>query len=406
MEERVVNTILSRIRLRRRLPAHPDPHRIAHSGAARESVKLREATFSDFSGVLELKRRCGLPPDSLQNWERMWRRNPALRQVPSQRPMGWILESEGRPVGYHGNISLSYRYADRTLTAATGVGFAVDPAYRALSLSLVAAFYGQKAVDLYLTTTAIESVGKIARAFKSDPLPQADYETVLFWVLQPYHFTQAVVKKLRLSPALSRLGALAGSLLVGADKVCRRRWPRQNTTGFAFSEINPDQIGDEFQSLWMEKVNEAPRLLADRTPAVLRWHFDIPPDAGTARILCCHKDQSLVGYAAMISEQDPASGLRRSMVADLLVKQDDPEIVSALLGAAYEHAKRMGSHVLEVLGFPAGIRKVCAQWNSYRRSYPACPFYFRAADPALHKTLLNGGAWYATPFDGDTTLSF
>ncbi len=406
MEERIVNTILAKIRERRRVPTSLDARPHVRSRVVKEPVRVREALFSDYGNVLELKRRCGLPPDSFQNWERLWRCNPALRQVPFERPIGWVLEVEGRPVGYLGNISLCYHYGNRAMTAVTGAGLAVEPAYRALSLCLVAAFYRQTSVDLYLTTTAIEAVGKIARVFKSDPLPQAEYEAVLFWVLQPYHFTQAVMKKLGLSPRLSRMGATVASLLVGTDTILRRRWPRRGTTGFAVSEIGVDQIGDDFDGLWMEKLKEKPRLLADRSPSALRWHFEIPLDAGTARILCCYKNRDLLGYAAIVSDQDQASGLRRSMIADMLVKLDDSAIVSALLSAAYDHAKRAGSHVLEVLGFPPGIRQVCTQWNSYRRKYPACPFYYKAADPALHKTLSDGRAWYATPFDGDTTLWF
>ena len=57
--------------------------------------------------------------------------NPALGQMQFEPPMGWVLEAEGKAVGYLGNISLLYRYGDRTLTAVAGRGFAVDPAYRA-----------------------------------------------------------------------------------------------------------------------------------------------------------------------------------------------------------------------------------------------------------------------------------
>ena len=106
------------------------------------------------------------------------------------------------------------------------------------------------------------------------------------------------------------------------------------------------------------------------------------------------------------SDPEGMNGLRRSTIADMLAKEDDPAILRFLWAAAYDHAKYVGSHVLEVLGFPYSIREVCSQWNSYRRKYPACPFYYKAADPTLHKTFSDGRAWYATPFDGDTTLMF
>ena len=121
-------------------------------------------------------------------------------------------------------------------------------------------------------------------------------------------------------------------------------------------------------------------------------------------MLCCHKNRELVGYAVMRSDTDPQDGLRKSIIADTLVRQDDPEIVKALWAAAYQTAKLEGSHVLEVLGFPPSIRQACSEWKPYLRKYPACPYYYKATDPVLHKQLSDGAAWYATPFDGDATL--
>ncbi|MFZ0198227.1 MAG: hypothetical protein WAL05_03430, partial [Candidatus Sulfotelmatobacter sp.] len=150
-------------------------------------------------------------------------------------------------------------------------------------------------------------------------------------------------------------------------------------------------------------VNEDPRLFADRSPDALRWHFNFPGDQGSTRILCCWKDRELLGYAVL--RHDPQlNGTQKSLVADILTKHDDPEVLRALLIAAYDDARSAGSYILEVLGFPPKIRGVLLKWNPYLRKYPACPFYYKAADPVLHKALAVGTAWYATPFDGDTTL--
>ena len=405
IERKIVTAILGKIRKRRRTSVARESDVADRSLVALSAVKLREAQFSDFEAVAELKRRWNLSPDSVENWERLWRRNPALTNTSADRPIGWVLESDGRLVGYLGNISQTYYFGGKTLTAVTGSGFVVEPTYRAVSLSLIAAYYRQKYVDLFLTTTAIETVGKIARAFRSAPLPQQDYDTVLFWVLQPYPFAQALMKKLTLGPVLTYVGGLAAACAVEADKLLNRRWPRRSSAGLATSEINVNEIGDEFQRFWATKLTDGTRLLADRSPAALQWHFQIPGDKGTARVICCHEKGELVGYAVIRHEPpNQTSGLRRSIIADMLVAQDDPAIVSALWVAAYGSAKQAGSHVLEVLGFPDSIRRTCFQWNPYLRTFPTCPFYYKASDPALHKTLLDGMAWYASPFDGDTTL--
>ncbi len=400
IEKKVANAILTVIRARR----EPEADLPVHSAAATAPATLREAQLSDFRAVANLKRCWGLKPDSLENWERLWRDNPALG--PLSRPMGWVLEAEGRLVGYLGNISQLYRYGDHTLTSVASHGLVVEPAFRGATLSLVAAFYRQESVDLYLTTTAIETVGKIARLFKADPLPQADYGTVLFWVLQPQFFTKAVMKKLQLGPVVSRVGAVFVSFAIGADVILRRRRPKGRSTALTVTESVVNDIGDDFQHLWDQKVGEKPhRLLADRSPATLRWHFQIPGDPGNTSVLCCRRNGELVGYAVVRNEApDAATGLRKSILADMLAKQDDPDVMRALWRAAYDQSRRAGSHVLEVLGFPEKVRKVCLQSHPYERRYPASPFYYKASDHKIHQLFSDGLLWYASPFDGDTTL--
>jgi hypothetical protein len=404
IERRIIDAILTRIRVKQVAPSNELAGRQAVDSKAIPPAEIREAKFSDFEAVTELKRKWGLVPDPIKNWERLWIHNPALAGGGPERPIGWVLEADGRVVGYHGNILLLYRYSGRALTVAAGHGFVVEPLYRALSVSLSRAFHRQQSVDICLTTTAIEPVTKVARVFKSQPIPQPDYETVLFWVLRPYPFAREVVKRLKLKPALSALGTFPASLAAGADQLLHRRWPSRSSNRFAISEIKVSEIGDEFQDLWAAKLSEGPRLLADRSPETLRWHFEIPGDRGTTRVLRCHENGELLGYAVIRSGAGQEGGLRRSVIADMLVKQDDSAVVGALLVAAYTHAKRAGSHTLEVLGFPQNIRKVCSRGNPYLRKYPSCPFFYVATDPELQKILSQPESWYATPYDGDTTL--
>lgn len=406
IEKRIVSAILNTIRAPRDAPSAGKTDLPVPPAAAVAPARLREAFFSDFRGVAELKRRWGLFEDSIETWEHLWKQNPALAHMRSEPPIGWVLEAEGKIVGYLGNIALLCRYGDRVLTAVAGHGLAVDPPYRMLSLTLVAAFFRQKAVDLYLSTTAIEAVGRMARAFKCNPLPHVDYQTVLFWVLRPYPFAKSIMKMLGTNPRLARLGGVLAFLAISTDKLVRRRWPRKSSVDLAVTDISVREIGDSFQDLWQRKVNEEHRLLADRSAATLRWHFEIPGDRGATRVLCCSQNGELLGYAVIRDEApDERTGLRISSIADMLVKKDEAAVIKALLVAAYGHAKSAGSHVLEVLGFPNSIRDICNQWHPYARTLRECRYHYKAADPTLHKTLSNAAAWYASPFDGDTTLT-
>jgi hypothetical protein len=385
IQEKITASILSMIRTRRKSASAPQDDSRFQPASGLAPAKVREASFLDFNAVAALKTRWGLVADSFENWERLWRQNPALIDSKCDRPMGWVLEANGVVVGYLGNISLLCRYGDRMLNTATSHGLVVEPSYRAVGLSLISAFFRQKSVDLFVSTSAIESVGKIALAFKSSAVPQPEYDTVLFWVLQPRPFAQALMKKLQLKPMAAQAAGILASVAVGADKLLRQRWPRPSSRVLEMKEISVNEIGADFESLWLEKVDLASRVFTDRSSAALKWHYLIPGDRGVVRVLCCYQNGELAGYAVVRSDMDE-------------------EIVRALCVAAYKHAKSIESDILEIVGFPPAIRNVCAQWNPYRRKYPSCPFYFKAADPILHQALSSATAWYACPFDGDATL--
>ena len=395
----VVEKLLAVMRSRRVATADSIPQ-LGPTG----SVKLREVQFSDFAAVNDLKARTGLTADNLDNWHRLWRDNPALQASYHPLPMGWVLQAEGRIVGYLGNIALLYHYEGNTLISTVANALGVEPAYRASSLGLVASFYKQKGVDLFLNTTAIPAVGKIALALKAHVLPQPDYERVLFWVLKPYRFSQSVMKRLGIRPALAALGGVTGALALMGDDMLRMRRPHLGKSA-AISGIKISEIGGEFDDLWRRKISEPGRLLADRRADTLRWHFTIPRSVRQNQVLCCHGDGRLKGYVILRTERDCDTGLQTSKLADLLVEGDDETITAQLLVAAYKKAKSLGSDLFEVLGFPAFVRNICLGWRPYSRMFPQCPFYFRASDRSLHEKLSTAGPWYAGPYDGDTTLA-
>src|ERR1700722_673806 len=245
IENRLASTILTAIRTRRDVAPvrKTDPCAISTAPA-----KVREARFSDFEAAANLKVRWGMAADSIENWERLWRYNPALTHMGNERPIGWVLEADSRVIGYIGNIPRLYRYGNKTLTSVTGHGLVVEPAYRGIGVSLNAAYFRQKSVDLYISTGAIAPVEKIGRAFKSDGLADG-YQTASFWVLRPYPFAQAIMRKLSLAPTISYAGSILGSLAVVADKTLHRRRPRFSTT-LEMTEIRVCDIGDDFDDLW------------------------------------------------------------------------------------------------------------------------------------------------------------
>ena len=400
-QNKFVGAVLRRIRSRK--PAAAEAAAVPLD-PAQQAVKQRELQFSDWEAVSRLKGRWGLTADSLDNWHRFWRDNPAVLASPSPLSMGWVLETESGIVGYLGSIPLLYQYGDRRLTAAVATGFVVEPAYRGMGLRLLGAFYQQRNVDLFLNTTAIESVGRLTKGFRADPLPQQDYDTVLFWVLSARGFAKAVVKKLGINGGIGRTAGILGSLAVKTETIVSGRRLGRVKEGFRVTEHAVSEIGDSFEGLWQRQFAGKPRLMADRSPATLRWHFTIPGDRSQTKVFCCHAAGELKGYAIVRIGEDRETGMIRCGLADLLVEKDDPAVIRALLSAAFGAARKSRSHVFEVLGFPGGLRQMLMKAKPYTRKYPACPFFFKAKQRDFHAALAAEDAWYATPFDGDTSL--
>lgn len=372
-------------------------------GHAPIPAKQREVRFSDFENVARLKERGGLPKDNQENWCRLWQQNPAMAVAKSQLSMGWVLETAQGIVGYQGSVPLLYQFGGRTLVAAVGTGLVIEPAYRARSIGLLSSFYRQRGVDLFLVTLAIASVAKLSKALHAEALPQRDFDKRLLWVLDVHQFTKALAAKFGLGRGMVAVGTFLGSPVLRADTL--RRGPRGHLTSkFGVTEIEVKDIGDEFQGLWQHKLTETPRLMADRSPASLRWHFMIPRSSSTAAVLCCRRFERLVGYAIVQHTIDRETGMRRSMLADILVEQDDSGLTEALLEAAYSNATVSGSHFFEVMGLPGNIRQILMRWNPYVTTYPTDPLIYKTADEALARTLADENTWYAGPFDGDATL--
>lgn len=400
IQDKIADAVLTRIREKREPADGASP---AFPRGANAKVAVREVQLSDYERVHSLTTRLGQGPDSPENWTRLWIDNPSLQARMASR-VGWMLESNGEIVGFLGSIPLLYEFQGMTFRAAATCRFAVDPAYRAFSHLLVTSFFRQKEADLFLNTSATVAAGKIMAALKAAPLPQPDYGEVLFWVLDSGQFAGVLLRKMGIaSPVQVAAGPLL-SLAIKGEGALRGRAPGGTAAALSVVEFGLHELGEDFDRFCARNLAHRSQLMAKRGSAIMRWHFCPPASRRKAVALLCMEQGQIVGYAIIRHDTDDNSGLRRSLIADLLVDDDDPHVAMALIAGAYRNAERQRSHVLEVMGFPNHIRKPLLKWKPYVRQYPACPFYYKAVDKALQDKLASEDYWYACPFDGDSTL--
>ncbi|HUJ26424.1 MAG TPA: hypothetical protein VLW85_10415 [Myxococcales bacterium] len=365
-------------------------------------VLLRDAQDGDFAAVTALQARNGLVPDTAAGWQRLWRDNPALGDGPPLS-RGWVLETPAGIVGYAGNIPLRGFFRGSALRLAAGHSLTVDPGYRLHARRLVSAFLRQPGADVCFSDSANAPNGKMLELQKARPMPQPDYDVVLFWIFNRGAFLRSIARRLGMEGPLASAGSVLGGRVMDIEAALRGRGPGTIDGGSGVDVVAPSAIDGDFEALWRRKLAATRLMIMDRSAVALRWHFDVPGNPGKTAVLRCHREGRLAGYLVLMSTVDQA-GLRKMMVADMLVEGDDSGVARELLAAAFRHAREGGHDVLELLGFPDAIRGICRSWKPYARRLSTPPYLFKVHDAALRDALADGSAWYATPYDGDWTL--
>jgi len=377
--------------------------------AQTEKATLRPATMDDCVPATALLVRLGLTmpqgDDAVRAYfDNLWNTNPAMQASSGTSALGWVLEDQGKMVGFFGNVPLLYEFAGRSVIVPDASLWGVDENYRSETPRLAEAYFNQTGVDVLLVTTAIEPTRRIFERHGALPVPQPDLDRVLYWVIDGGGFVRAGLKKKGHGGVAAFFGGILGGMVLNARLRLFGRRPFASLDGISI--IRPDEIDAGFDDLWQYQCGEMPeRLLANRSAAALKWHFSVGRYSEKARVICLRgPDKRLLGYAAVVREDAPDIGLKRLKIADLFVAGDDGAMVTALLAAAYEYGMAQRCHVLELVGLPETLRQCALSHKPLDRQLPTFPFFYKVINPKLEAPLAEAGGWYLSPYDGDSTL--
>lgn len=371
------------------------------------SPSVREVRFADRYAVDALKRRNQLGiKHTADQWKRLWQENPTNLKDKSL-PMGWVLEFCGNIVGYLGNLQINYYFGGKRFIAAAAHGFVVDSLFRSHTLQLAALFFSQKNVDLLLNTSANIPAAAIFQLCKAEKVPCSDYDKALYWIIRSRQFaSSALRKKSGCNILLAKLGGILFAWLIYLDRLFRKRGPLGNGEGWNIRIIEANSVGTEFDELWHRILRDRPQcILAERSAKSLRWHFGSEDSERQAKFICAFTADKLVGYVVITRENSQEIGLMRSRVVDLIAENNAPELIDFLLYKAYEQARIDGSYLLELIGFPAEIRKRLLAGHAYARLLPSWPFWYKGVALELRDSAVKKEeTWYPSMYDGDASL--
>jgi hypothetical protein len=368
-------------------------------------TRIREANIEDHAEVSALEKRYGLFNTPKVDWCQRWQGNPALERVSAPWPIGWIIETEaGQVAGFFGNIPMAYEINGKRMLAAVTNSWVVDEDHRSQSLELLNRFLTQPSADLFLSTTANSQTITSMTAFKARKVPQPDCDQALFWITNYPGFGRALAAKAS-TPLAEVIGQIAG-LGFGFVDILRRRpsvlTPKNHKFGTTFV------FDDRFDVLW-QRLRSGPgmlRLVRDRPS--LDWHFRRFLNDNNAWIVTCEKVEknvdTLTGYAVFVRQDNAKIGLRRAVLADIQVEDNDKGVIRDLVltGLAECRARRLD--LLEAIGLAATKRHVLKGMAPWTRRLPNWPYLYKARTPSLAEMLRNPTCWDASPIDGDACL--
>ena len=369
-----------------------------------KSPKLRQVRFDDYSQIAALAAKFELTVEDYSAWTHLWTNNPAYRDIKAEFPMGWVLETgTDGIVGYLGNIPMMYELGGRRLLAATTRAWVVDKPYRAYSPMLLATYFQQKNVDLFLSTTVNSQSEAAYSSFQSSRAPVGTWDRALFWITNYPGFVASYLRRSRGQRAGFASYPLAAGLFA-LDRIRGARLPRSSTS----VPVVPSSGFDErFQPFWhsLRKV-KASTLIADRSPEVLDWHFKFALQKQSAWIYVAEEKAGLIAYSIFLRYDFPQAGLTRVRLVDFQCLKPDlaSDVLMTMLRAAIDRCRRESIHMCELVGVAPELKTAVQNTSARERTLGSWLYFYKTNNSSLAQELKQPGVWEPSLFDGDSSL--
>lgn len=352
-------------------------------------MPIRPVRSSDYPGINALHRSVWWQERSLAGWEWM-AGNPAHADIDA--PAGLMAESaDGEPIAFLGNFIQRFWRSDELFHGATGYSLIVTRAARGRSRSLVMGLVNQPGVFASYIFNANPKAAGIYQKMGLNPWPEKTHSMKLSWVVDPVVCLEGW--------ALRKLAARKPDALDFS-----REWLMNGRLGRDTDLRLPDDVhairdfsdGSDYGAFW-EALKSENRLMADRSPATLRWRMADPDQTTDPVMLGFYREGRMTGYAmAQLSKGntiDPAF----LEIIDIMALETEDDAIPALIKVLISNARRLGAakvriqilneRLLERLGSFATSARREGGWGH-------CFVAFREGGP-------DPSTWAPTPFDGD-----
>lgn len=355
-------------------------------------MKIRHTSEADFPAIQALHRHVGWPERSLAGW-RWLRDNPA--RAGTDAPAGWVVDGpDGQPAAHAGNLVQRFWLGDRQLLGATGFSIIVTPAARGASREILRTFVRQPGVFATYTFNANSVSQPLYARYNMRAWPERTHALKLSWIIRPAPLAMGRLYRAayRLAPDIvTRWGErLMNNRLHAAPRL---------TLPDGVSALT--DLGDPspYGVFWAALRAEG-RLLADRSPATLRWRLADPDLTDPPLILAFNRGNEITGYAMAMMAKANILEAPVLEILDLEALADDAEAIPALMRGLIGAARQMGAAKLRIQTISPRLLERLGDFARRARregGWGHCHTWFApdGPDPAL---------WSPTPYDGDYAI--
>lgn len=355
-------------------------------------MSIRPVRHSDLHAVNALYHSVWWPQRSAEGWTWLWS-NPAA--AGRNAPQGWVIDNGDGPVACAGNFIQRFWQGDEALYGATGYSIVVPPTHKGRSRDLVRAFVQQTGCFAKYTFNANARSSPLYKRHGMTPWPPPTHDIKLSWLVDPLAclYGRGLRRVVDHAPQVARL---LGEQLAPLPRLLSGRLQRAQSRLPATVDLL-DDLGDnsDYARFW-DALRREGRLVADRSPAMMRWRLSDPDLTVPPLVLAHRADGRIDGFAlAMLNKQTPLEPPILEII-DLVGLESEPSAVQTLveglrilaptLGAAKVRLQTVSPNLLQALGPLVDKARQEGGWGHCHVAFD---------------TGMQDAGWRPTPYDGD-----
>tara|TARA_B100000989_G_scaffold298875_2_gene290646 strand:- start:1274 stop:2365 length:1092 start_codon:yes stop_codon:yes gene_type:complete len=361
---------------------------------------IREAKFKDYEKIKILTEKFNLTIFKKKEWEDIWLKNPYLKKTNSYWPIGWVIEDEDKIVGHISNIPTEYYYENKNYIGSIISCWVVEQKYRVHSIRLIKKFHDQEKRDFFIATTSNIKTVNTLRAFGWKKMPEKNFNSKLNIILNLKKILSASIKKK--FNIKSNLILPLSYLLNFFMSYKLNRWKTLKLEK-NFEILN--NFNSDFDIFWKKlRIKKKEKFLFNRSSSWLDWHLNSKIKLKDLSIIVQKIDNIIIGYAITIYKNDKNLNIKKSVLIDLNVINDDNKIYKNMILAAIEKSLKDKCDLFQIVGFNQFKRNFMKEFKFFETKNKFSPFYFFTKNNELETNLEKRESWDPSEIDGDSVF--